>query len=370
MVKKAKKILTSFSTSMNIMKIIPTNIQNRFFMGKKINRLVKPFKLERIKNKPFLPDLAPANPSLPVKPKIACLKNEKAKKEFYSYMDYPYLLPGEIWSDKKIMDTVKLLGKDLDGLEKSDNLNKKAIQGTIDKMIPEQLKGKVIIKDFADLEEDMRDLGYSENAIKLNLKSQALTINYKQNSSLYINFEKANMDKNKSIDIKNSIEHEMTHVFSHKFQNIKITDLYKNECGICFGQAKIYNEIFSLFENHYDLVISFEPTELTQENMLNWLGYDSIEDLHKSFESAMEVFTKNARQSGGLSIDDRPSQKQFFVYLKHRAKEEKNAYHSNIRYREISKDLDTPTDAEFVPMLYAEMEKFFAQKEQMVTPKN
>lgn len=336
---------------------------NSFKSAVRIPKLTQPFTLQEIKNRPFAPALAPANPFLPVKPEIACFQNERKLKTFYNHMGQKYLLPAEIWSDKKIADAIKLLGKNLDILEKSRNLNKDSVQEAVNKILPNDAKGIIQIKDFKQLEEDLRRLGYSESIIKRNLNSCATTINYKNYSCLYIDFEKTDMCKSGVIEIKNNIEHEITHALTHKFQNTKTTDYFKNTIGICAGQNSIFSEMFNLFEHHYEAGVSFEQTELNKEGMLNWLGYNSIDELYQSFDSAIDVFTKQKKASGELEIENKNAKRQFYTYLKHRAKEEKTAYGSNIRFRELHNDPYTPTDAEFVPMLYEEMEKFFAKRE-------
>lgn len=361
---KAIISLFGFIFDMNIFKInqlLPSHIRfTKTFNG---NRLIKPFELREIKQTTFLPALAPANCSCPVKPSISSFKNEKQLKEFYSYMGQEYLLPAEIWNDKKIANAINLLGKNLDILEKSSKLNKELVQKAVDKIIPQDLNGNIEVKDFSELKKDLENLGYSENEIKTGLNSVATTISYKKRSSLYINFENLNTGKITSIDLKNNVEHEMTHVLNYKLQNTKIVDYYNNECGICIGQHKVFNRIFSLLEHHYEPEVNFEPTELTLENMINWLGYYSKKDLHNSFETTLDVFTKQEKAKGAMNINNKNEEKHFYTYLKHRAYEEKIAYASNIRFRELSGDLDTPTDAELVPILYGEMEKFFAKKE-------
>lgn len=367
----ARISLVRFSTNMNTTRINPAVVRNNSFTGiSKINKLVKPFELREIKNPHFLPDLSPANPLSPVKQNIACFKAERMKKEFYTSAGFPYLLPREVWSDKKIRDTIELFGKDLDRMEGLGTLHKITIQKAVDKFLPEHVKGSIIIKDFDDLEKDLRDFGYSEDEIKMLVDANAFTGNTKYKSILYLNFKDANKSKDASISLKCGSEHELTHALHNRLQNTKNTDIYKNDYGVCSKQNKIFNMLFVQLGNHYDTEVTCRQTELTQENMLEWLGFYSIEDLHESFDMALNVFAKKAKISGELNLgSNKKSEEQFFSFLKHRAQEEKEAYQSRIRFRELHKDLYTPTDTEFEILLYEEMEKFFAQKEAMTIKK-
>lgn len=310
----------------------------------------------------YLPPLAPANPARPLRPEIAAFKHEKELKEFYANIGERYLLPMEVWSNKRIDSTIKLLGKNLDELGKAGNLNIETVQKTVDKILPEDTKGKIEIKDLKDLKEDLRLLNYTEDEIKMFLKSQALTINLKGKSYIYLNFEEVNTNKKRRIDLKCDLEHEIRHCLAGKFQNTKTVDKYKNNYGICINQNRIFGKIFSGFENLYEPFINSEPVDLTQKNMLDFLAYDSIEDLHNSFDKTINALINNAKTNGELDIEDPKQEKQLYKYLKHRAHEEKIAYKSSIRYRELNDDLDTPTEVEFMPMLYEEMEKFFGGK--------
>lgn len=287
----------------------------------------------------------------------------KKLKTYYKNKGIHYLLPHEEWSDDKIFATIKSLGKKLDKLVKSKKLNKQTLQKAVDEMVP-KAKGKIIIKDFADLENDLRAMGYEENIIQHYLSSTALTSSNPKQSELYFKFENALGDPFEKIQIKLSIEHEMQHALSSRFQNTSAIDRYKNNSYKCSNQQEIFNKIFGMFEReNCQCGTTAEQTELTQKNMLNWFGFNSTEELHKNFEEIIDRLIKEAKVTGKLNLGERKREwKQFFNYLKNASKDEREAYRSNIRYREFYKDSKTPVTVEFKSLLYGEMEKFFAKK--------
>lgn len=357
---------------MEVTKINPITAQNKIFTGNnKITQPVKHFQLQKIQkttNQTSLPNLSPAyfHPSFTAKFNIEI---EKTTKEIYNRVGLPYLLPHEIWSDNKILNTMKWLGKKLDKLEKSNALNKKTLQDTINKILPKRFKDRIIIKDLVDLEKDLKNQGYSKDEIKLRLECNA-TIGIEPNETiLYFNFAKATVNKKESVDLKSYIEHEMDHALKFRTQNTLFTDIYKNNYGEFPDQNKIFNIIFSQFESNYiQTKLSSESTKLKQENMLEAFKFKSVEDLHNSFETVFNKLIEEAKSSKKFNIGfDLERWKQFFVYLKHSANSEKEAYQSTIRYRELNGNLNTPTKAELIPLLYAEMEKFFAEKESMIS---
>lgn len=286
-------------------------------------------------------------------------------KEFYNNAGVPYLLRHEVWSDKKITRTIKLFGKELDKLAASKTLDKETLQETVNNLVPEA-KGKIVIKDFSDLENDLRVAGYPEENIELHLKSAAITCMNKNGCNLYFNFEKAKASLEGIVKLKIYIEHELTHALRYNLQNTTSTDMYKNAYFAGFKENAIFNKIFMLFERQFTPKISLEQSEITKKNLLKHLDVYSIKTLHNDFECNLYVITGMERAFGNFNIGSKPKYwKQFFAYLKHIAREEKEAYKSNRRYREIYADPSTPTNAELTPLLYAEMEKFFAKKERM-----
>lgn len=298
-------------------------------------------------------------------PEIALNKAEKIKAKL-AQKELPYLLPNEAWSTQKIFQTIHNFGKDLDESIKWFELNKESLQSSINKYLPENIKGRIIIKDFSDLEAELRKSGYPEDIIASNLQDNAAT-NYSHKDgnivSLYLNFDKAYINEQQTIDFKSDVEHELKHALSFTMQNKTIIDIYKNNCSICHNQAPIFNKIFNLFEHSFQKEYALKSTNLTQQNMLNWQGLSSIDELHNKFETTLNDLIQVATSKEILSIKSNKRQKQFFATLKHRAQDEKEAYHSQKRYREALGNLNKPTNAELLPLLYAEMEKFFAKKE-------
>lgn len=286
-------------------------------------------------------------------------------KAYYESKGVPFLLPHQEYSDKKIADVVELFGKDIDNLIKNKQLNKKTTQTALEKLVPEA-KGRIKINDFVDFEKDMRAMGHSEDSIKLHMTSTANTILNadKKNVTVYINFEKARGGGYGPLISKEKTVHEITHALSNTFQNNLYADIYKNNIYKANNQQNVFNNIFTQFEKSYHSKnIDARQTELTQKNMLSMFLFNSIDDLNKNFEANLNKLIKDTKSMGELNIgNSKKSWKQFFNYLKKHAKNEKDAYQSTKIFREVHKDLNTPINVEFYTMLYAEMEKFFAQK--------
>lgn len=280
----------------------------------------------------------------------------------YAEKGFRYLLPHEVWSDGKIMQTVRDFGKTLDELANNNLLNKETFQEAVNRILPEHAKGKIVIKDFSDLQQDLRSGQYPEKLISRYLGHNAITESRPQGSTLYLRFRKFN-DKNEKIDFEVDAQHELKHALSARLQNTLMTDVYRNNFGKCDKQNDVFLKIKSAFESNYYRLFTIEQVERTQENMLKFLGFESIEQMHKHFNLAINGILDEARSSGELNIDSISAEKQLFSFLKHSMKDEKEAYKTGIKWREKFDDPSSPTDAELIPMVYAEMEKFFAEKE-------
>lgn len=292
---------------MEIIRKNPMFIQSSHFT--RINNPIKPPNNSRIAFLSYqntLPNLSPAyfNTSFPVnpqkiaaefmdtaiaKPKITSLRRAEILKEFYKNKGkgFLYLLPHEVWSDEKILDTVKSFGKVIDRLAKLKKLNKQNVQASLERLIPE-IKDKIIIKDYANLEEDLNNRGFSKDAIEAYLDTAAFVIS-DSISYLYFHFEEVNTIE-KVINLKHNIDHEIIHALRHRLQNAATTDICKNDIYKCSDQNQVFNKIFKQFENNYYKKIPLEQIELTCENMLNWLGFKSIEDLYENFEKILRTY--------------------------------------------------------------------------------
>jgi hypothetical protein len=289
-------------------------------------------------------------------------QNERLK-DYYESKGVPFLLPHQQYSDKRIADAVELLGKNIDNLIKNKKLNKKTAQKALEKITPEA-KGKIKIKDFVDFENDRRTRGMSEDRIKLYLKFGAVTVTNldEKTSTIYVNFKKAKEGVYGPILFKREMQHEVKHALTYNLQNTIFIDMYKNDRYKVNKQNGVFNKIFAQFERFYNPNSELRQTELTQKNMLSEFGFNSTNDLNKSFDNNLNKLIEDTKTTGELNIDnDKKGWKQFFNTLKEFAKGEKNAYQSEKVLREVYHS-NTPTNAEFTSMLYAEMEKFFNKK--------
>jgi len=284
-------------------------------------------------------------------------------KDFYNSKGYPYLLPHQEWSDKKILEAVNLLGKGLDKLIESKTLNKKTLQKAIEKLAPE-LKGQIKIKDFGDLEKTLRAEKADEELIQHYLNNcGAMTSNGPNKTLLYFKFERLNGDKWPQTILKTDVLHEATHALFGRLQNTVQTDLCKNGYYKSIKNKGALNEIFNLFEGSYYREIDWKRKEITKKNMVEWLGFKSVKGLHRDFEKTLDKLLTEAKATGKFNPgSDKKGWKHFFKFSKDFAKEEKEAYQSNKTYREYFKDQTKPTGGELEPLVHAEIEKFFAQK--------
>ena len=283
-------------------------------------------------------------------------------KAFYNSKDYPYLLPHEEWSDKKIFDAVDVLGKNLDRLFESNKLNKKSIQEAVNNLAP-GVKGNIKIKDFADLEKDLRIKNCSEEEIGRYLSFNALASCNAKDTSIYLKFEQLNEGKNAPVLFKSRVEHEVKHALSSRLQNTRNTDTCKNSSYKCIDQNEVFNKIFNHFEKTYNQKVGLRVKEVTQQKLLNWVGFDSIADMHGDFEKTLNTVVRQEKATGAFNLgSDKNAIKQFLKSLKNMAKDEKEAYQSGKRFREVYGDLNVPTTGELKPLFYDELGKFFAQK--------
>lgn len=274
-------------------------------------------------------------------------------KAFYNRHYHPFLMPNEVWSDKKISEAISTFRKNIDILVDSDTLNKKTLQKTINQIAPE-LKGKTTIKDFND-----NLSGYERSHLT---RSNAVTMNDVHHSTLYLNFQKAKGDKPARICFKSDTEHELEHILRLHTQNDLATERFKNHHK-ADDWHDVFATFFNFFERSYNQGFGFGKTEVNTQSLLNWFKCPSIEALHKSFETTTKDLIKKINKNNLFILDtDKKEMKQFFSYAKIRAKDEKIAYQSNIRYREILEDPEQGTNSELMPLLYEQMEHFFSRK--------
>ena len=308
--------------------------------------------------KPLSRDVVEFAPQKPVVKSFAA----KKLKSFYNSKGVPFLLPHQEWSDKKIMETVKIFGKDLDALVQKNGLNKVSLQELVNKLVPEA-KGKIVIKDFSGLRKDLEKLKTPKSDINLFLNSEAIAHSEYKKTTLYFKFDKINNGTQGEVDLKCAIEHELTHAMESRLKNGMLTDDFKNDTYKCFKQKNPFDKFFKQFENTYEGDYPEWEMEVSTQNMLNCLGFDSIKQLHKSFEKTFDLLAASSVIRGDLDLGtDTKSWKQFLNCMKNHALSEKIAYQSNTRYREVSENPAAPTGFELIPLFYDEMAKFFVQK--------
>lgn len=291
----------------------------------------------------------------------------KRQKEFYEEKGITYLLPHEVKTDKEILGIVSQLGKGLDSLVEAKGFNKATLQSLVNCLTPDK-KGYIRIKDFTDLKSDLEQGGFSPKQVQRYLNSNAITTNTSEGSTLYLKFERLDSGRLDRIDFVSDIEHEFLHSLTNLYQNTERKNIYKNNT-LCNAQGSVFNYIFSQFEGAIGQLIKLEQTALTERNMLDWLACPSIDELGQKFGGALKGTIERQSTNGDFSMGHKARSlfslkqwKQFYNYLKCMAKDEQLAYGSNKRYRECFNDTQKTVNAEFKPMLYAQMERFFAKE--------
>lgn len=296
---------------------------------------------------------------------VRCLRRALKLKMLYGRENIPYLLPCQIWKDRIIFKAVENFSLTFDHLIKSKNLNKETLQKAIDDILPQHSKGKIIIQDFDEMENFLKDVGYPREIINNYLTNyNSLNKSSAEGNVLYLNFKKAFSSPAETIDFKVDTEHELTHAMLHHLQNINNSFFYKDKTSPHFF-LEAFNQVFCGFEDCFESKSSpLKKTYINKEKMLKYYGFESTEDLKKSFEKNLKSVFKETFNSDDYGTDfTKETLKELFGFLKYRAMDEKKAYQTNKKYRELNNDLNTPTKSELKPLLYEVMGEFFGQKE-------
>lgn len=305
------------------------------------------------------------HPSFGQKSPVKCLKRALKLKMLYGKENIPYLLPCQIWKDRKIAKSVEKFSQTFSDLIKSKNLNKESLQKAVDEILPQHAKGKIIIQDFDDVGKFLEDAGYPEEVIANYIMNYtSLNKSSAEGNVLYLNFKKASHNVVEMIDFKVDTEHELTHAMRHHLQNINNSFFYKDKTSPHFSLGS-FNEVFCQFEDLFEgKAIPLKKTRLTQEKMLKYYGFESKEELNRAFETNLNIVFKESFNNDNYNTAfTKETLKELFGFLKYRAIDEGKAYQSNKNYRLFNNDLNTPTKSELRPLLYEEMGKFFKEKE-------
>lgn len=305
------------------------------------------------------------NPSFGLKNPKAAAYRAQTLKEKYIKNGIPYLMPNETWSDKKIFDTVEIFGKILDESLQSKTLNKQLLQKTINNFLPDNVKNKIIVKNLSALDDDLKYEGYvkSQRQNILNCSALSSYSPISDNCFLYLDFKKPYLSIFETLEFKSDVKHELKHCLSAMLQNTIRTDILKNNYTVFSGKNGLFKGVFELFEGNFKKPYMYNKIELTQQALSKWLGLSSIENLHEKFNNILNKIFAEQSNVNALEIKSDSQWEQFFKYLKHHAKDEKEAYLSNKDLRDYFVDNEKPRDIEYKSLLLQEMEIFFAKKE-------
>lgn len=298
--------------------------------------------------------------------------NEATKlKEKFAQKGLKYLLPNETWNNNKIFSTIKSVTDKFGSLSKNKNLNCDGITKILSAVLPAAVLSNIAIKDFKDLEKDLRKQGLDEDDIEDYMECEALTDTdvKSKKTNIYLNFDKGNKSHENEIYLKSAFAHELKHALTAQCTNNCVEDIYNLSK---YNDEKLedkVNKFFIDYSRMFQCKDSLENIDLTPENMaINTYGgiglkFKSLEDLRQGIDKSM---TALINQTKFLNAKDYPKDffetKTFWNMMKHYAQDEKEAYQTDNIYREINGDTSTPVTTEIRSLLYAEMENYFDKK--------
>lgn len=195
---------------------------------------------------------------------------------------FRYLLPHEVWNDKKIFKKVNLLSKDIDELIKTNNLNKITLQNVIEKHIPE-IKDKIKISDFEDYRKMHELRGASPDFVNLQIEKSRAIIGYGFSDNVEIFFKKFDLYS------KKYILHELIHCLEKVFQNkLNISTFKCNKKGKC---TFISDKIFGSFEKNKEVV----EIPLIKNERNNYI-------INETLKSVLRTLINNLKIKGELNF--------------------------------------------------------------------
>lgn len=294
-------------------------------------------------------------------------------KEKFAQKGLKYLLPNETWNNNKIFTTIKSVTDKFGSLSKNKNLNCDGITKILSAVLPVAVLSNIAIKDFKDLEKDLRKQGLDEDDIEDYMECEALTdtdVKTKK-TNIYLNIEKGNKSFKDKIYLKSAFAHELKHALTAQCTNNSVEDIYNLSK---YNNEKLednVNKFFVDYARSFYCKDSLENIELTPENMaINTSGgiglkFKSLDDLKAGIDKSMTSMINYTKNYNGKNFPQGFFEtKTFWNMMKHYAQDEKEAYQTDSIYRELNEDKTKPVVTELRSLLYAEMEKYFAKKAQ------
>lgn len=278
-------------------------------------------------------------------------------KDVFESMGEEYLLPSQVWSNKKITNTIEELKGEMFSLIQKQKLTRAKLDFMIKKKVPE-LKGKLFVKNFDQLEKEYNKAFYDENIANCS----AITIPEDSKVNFYLRFRKQK-SANPLIKVSflDDIMHDLTHVLDIVFKNNFRIQSYKKLVNPKYNDDEyqlLFNKLQSMYPFKDKKIVNIK---ITQNNMLKSLGYTSIDALHLGIENNLNMLLKQNAHENCFQLSNKKELKDFYSSLKNMANEEKRAYSTRAVFRMVATK-DAPTNAELKPLLYEQLEKFFFKK--------
>ncbi|MCQ2789518.1 MAG: hypothetical protein MJ229_03960 [bacterium] len=284
---------------------------------------------------------------------------EIATKKMYNAMGCNYLLPNQVWSKTKILDTISSFAEKFEKVIDKSLASPETAQKTLNSMLSEDESKKIIVKSMNDLVKDLKAEGIDKRTIDCLSDSEAFTMNFADKSVIYADFANANKSERNKVALQNGLCHELKHAFTSNFTNVHNIDSFNLKKANAVCDDVVVSNMFSEIENAFSLEVSEQNAAPVFKNVLINLDMDSKEEFIDELKLVTKEVLSDYKASGQLNISTPAAKKAVFSAFKNIAEDEKEAYQFNNMYRKFAKNPEKPTVWELVPVLYEELANFF-----------
>jgi len=312
------------------------------------------------------------NPSFGLKnPKAAMLRAENLKDKYAVY-GLKFLLPNETLDNKKIFGIIHNVSNEWDKLSQKNEISEKSLNNLLTKVLPQNLRDKIDIKDISYLKADLIKEGYSPIQAEMALRNvKGMASHNDVATTIYMAFNKNDLDS------KVTFEHELKHALTARASNRGTSDIYNKRLARDLAQTEQeYNKLNNELNNHNNVFSEVYrtftvkpcmayPMEMTSENIAGKIvntrtgknDYQNLEevaqDISKEFTHVIDKYKKTYE---GNLLDNAYDNKSFWNMMKHSMQDEKEAYKTDFEFRRFDKN--TPADIEVRSKIFEEIEKY------------
>lgn len=295
-------------------------------------------------------------------PQSAMLRAEKLKNSF-AKNGFNYVMPKDVWSDKKIEENLMTVNKFMKHFLKTNTLCEETVQSAVNHILPKEARNSIVVKDVSKIEACMLRKGYSQEDVKAfkNMEGLMVPAYNGQPVEIFMKFDKAKgSDYDKKSFISTTI-HELQHALKSKFQNSLENDCFKN--SKLTDEKKIDTILFHKFEEkYYPYFTSNVPvSDLSDKSFYKELKVANRNELYQKFDKTLKEIELENSKSFNEYIENKTfgkySKKDFFDFMKNNANNEKSSYCIQTKL----KSPEEYTTYDFAGRLYSEMARFFAE---------